>query len=131
MDSFHLEEKELLEREILHAEKEINHLWGELHTVNIAHGKREQMEQQLACCEERFKEALEGKFSCSELEEMLHGIDYEMSMAAVQQAENQISKLDKAKSDFQALERVKERLLLKQISPAQGRHDIKHIMRHR
>jgi hypothetical protein len=113
--------------DIVHLEKEINNLWGELNTSNISHSLRMELENKMAGLEEQFKAVMSGHASSEGLEEQLRVLDYTLAIGAVKQAEQEVSKIEH--KSYHALENVRKGLENKEISPLRARHEVKEIMR--
>ena len=121
---------EIKQSDILRLEAEINNLWGELNTSNIPHHVRMELESSLSGCEEHFKAVLGGQASFKELETHLNDIDMTLAQSVVQQAENEIPKIEHSASVFQALENIRKELGSGGLTPVRARHEVKGIMRH-
>ncbi len=122
--------KEIQRSDILRLEAEMNNLWGELNTCNIPHPTRMEMEKQLSNCEEQFKSVLSGQASIKDLETHLHQCDETLAFATIQQAENELPKIEKSSSSFLALEGLRRELKEGHLTPVRARHEVKSIMRH-
>jgi ribosome-associated translation inhibitor RaiA len=115
---------------ILRLESEMNNLWGELNTCNLSNAARIEMERKLSSCEEHFKAMLGGQVPVTELENELHKCDLFLVQAVLQQAENEIPKVEKNSSAFLALENIRQKLNEGNLSPVRARHEVKEIIRH-
>jgi hypothetical protein len=122
--------QEIQQSDILRLEAEMNNLWGELNTSNIPHAKRMALEQQLSDCEEKFKTVLGGQSSVRDLENQLHACDKELAVAAIQQAQNEVPKIEHESRNFLALENIKRELNEGHLTAAKARHEVKAVMRH-
>jgi hypothetical protein len=123
--------KEIRHSEILHLEAEMNSLWSELNTSNIPHVIRLELEQQLKSCEEKFKAVLGGEVPLADLKKSLADCDRELAIASVTQAKGEIPKSEHTSGPFLALENVHRDLEEGRLSPAQARHELKNVVRHR
>ncbi len=117
--------------DILHLEKEINNLWGELNTCTISHIQRQELDGQLAGCEEHFKAILMGKGAIEELAEKLKEVDYRLAVAALHQAEMEMPKNEHQSTAYFALQNIRRQLEGREVSCGHIRHEIKQVMRHR
>jgi len=121
--------KQLEKSELLHLESEMNSLWGELNTATIAHNKRLELESKLAGCEEQFKAVMSGQAPLDQLNIDLSSVDYDLALAAIEQAEQEIPKAEHTESAFLALEELKKELQTKVTKPLKVRHEVKAIIR--
>lgn len=116
--------------DVLHCEARINNVREELHTSNVPHHLRLELESKLAGCEEQFKSVLDGKKSPQDLDSELTKIEKELALDAINQAENEISRKDHTGSAFLALEDLKKELDAGTMTPSKILHEVKDIMRH-
>ncbi len=125
-----LKTQEILHADIVRLESEINNLWGELNTVNIPQAVRLELEKQLQGCEENFKAVLAGQAPIRDLETNLINCDKALAFAVIQQAENEIPKIEKTSSVYLALQNIRHELNEGKIKPVRARHEVKDIVRH-
>lgn len=110
-------------------EKKLNHLWGELNTVNLSNKSRTMLENRLAAVEIDFKKIMQRGEVATTFSEELDSLDLDLALAALEQAEQEISKSAHTQSTFQALENIKRELKEKRLTPSKARHELKEIVR--
>lgn len=115
--------------DLIAIEKQLNHLWGELNTVNLSNKNRTHMENRLAAVEIDFKKVMQKGNYDQDFVSELDSIDLALATAAIAQAEQEISKSAHTQSNFQALENVKKELASNKITPSKARHELKEIVR--
>ena len=107
----------------------MTHLNSELNTVNVPHSVRIALTEQLCEAEKEFESIAAGKHSSTKLTKKLAAIDCALAHAVIEQAENEISKMERRSAQFQGLENVMRLLNEKGITPNQARHEVKKITR--
>lgn len=121
---------QILETDLIAIEKKLNHLWGELNTINLSNKNRMNIENQLATIEIDFKKMMDKNTIDQNFTNELDQIDLLLAYAALTQAEQEISKSASRQNTFHTLENVKKELDMHKISPSKARHAIKEIVRH-
>ena len=114
---------------IAHLEGVINHLWKELNSINIPHRIRLLMEHRMQEVEDELHAVICREHSPGRLQRKLKKIDLELAEAAIEQAESEISKMERESAPFQGLENVSKSLKDQVMTPKQARHEVKRITR--